>query len=67
MGAYGARSFALVTSPESTMGKIAWSKLTPRTLMYLALFLLPWMGLLSLVCFAILFGLKTFLFKVFTI
>ena len=67
MGAYGARSFVLVTSPESIMGKNAWSKLTPRTLMYLALFLLPWMGLLSLVCFAILFGLKTFLFQVFTI
>ena len=48
------------------MEKIAWSKLTPPP-MYLALFLLPWMGLLSLFCFAILFGLVTFLFQVFTI
>ena len=56
-----------MTSPESTMKKIAWSKLTPRTPMYLAFLLSPWMGILSLVCFAILFGLKTFLFKVFTI
>ena len=51
------------------MEKIAWSKLTPRTPMYLAFLLSPWMGLLSLVlvCFAILFGLVTFLFQVFTI
>ena len=56
----------LVTSPESTMEKIAWSKLTPPP-MYLAFLLSPWMGLLSLVCFAIFFGLVTFLFQVFTI
>ena len=37
------------------MGKIAWSKLTPRTPMYLVLFLTPWMG--------VLYALSSFIFK----
>ena len=43
LGAYGARSFAIVMAADSTMKKIAWSKLIRRTHMYLALFLTPWM------------------------
>ena len=42
LGAYGARSFAIVMAADSTMKKIAWSQLIRRTLMYLALFLTLW-------------------------
>ena len=43
LGAYGARSFAIVMAADSTIKKTAWSKLIRRTHMYLALFLTPWM------------------------
>jgi hypothetical protein len=75
LGAYGARSFAIVMAAVSTIKKTAWSKLIRRTHMYLALFLTPWMVVYALSSFifnhhALFSGgkpLATFLLLVFTI